>query len=63
MHNLLHYFIDGAEQTEWPVIAWVFPCVFLPEASFGLRVLSLSASVCVSVRPSMCAVITCLSAR
>ena len=24
---------------------------FLPEASFGLRVLSLPASVCVSVRP------------
>ena len=35
---------------------------FLPEASFGLRVLSLPASVCVSVRPSVCAVITCLSA-
>ena len=26
---------------------------FLPEASFGLRVLSLPASVCVSVRPSV----------
>ena len=28
--------------------------VFLPEASFGLRVLSLPASVCPSVRPSVC---------
>ena len=39
---------------------------FLPEASFGLWVLSLPASVCVSVRSSVssvCAVITCLSAR
>ena len=31
---------------------------FLPEASFGLRVLSLSVPACASV----CAVITCLSA-
>ena len=28
VHNLLHYFIDGAEQTDWPVIAWVFLCIF-----------------------------------
>ena len=34
---------------------------FLPEASFGLRVLSLPASVCVCVR--MCASTPCLSAR
>ena len=27
---------------------------FLPEASFGLRVLSLPASVCLCVRPSVC---------
>ena len=33
----------------------------LPEASFGLRVLSLPASVCVCV--SVCVSITCLSAR
>ena len=37
----------------------------LPEASFGLRVLSLPASVCVcpSVCLSVCVSITCLSAR
>ena len=34
---------------------------FLPEASFGLRVLSLPASVCVCL--SVCLSITCLSAR
>ena len=37
--------------------------IFLPEASFGLRVLSLPGSVCLWVRPSVCAVSTCLSMR
>ena len=36
---------------------------FLPEASFGLRVLSSPASVCLCVRVSVCVSITCLSAR
>ena len=40
-----------------------FFVLFLPEASFGLRVLSLPASVCVSVWVSVCVSITCLSAR
>ena len=46
-----------------PVLFWHVTLQFLPEASFGLRVLSLPASVCVSVRPSVCAVSTCLSTR
>ena len=36
---------------------------FLPEASFGLLVLSSPASVCVSACVSVCVSITCLSAR
>ena len=39
----------------------IYNQTFLPEASFGLRVLSLPASVCVCVR--MCASTPCLSAR
>ena len=33
--------------------------IFLPEASFGLRVLSLPASVCVSVCLSVCQSLAC----
>ena len=36
---------------------------FLPEASFGIRVLSSPVSVCLSECPCVCVSITCLSAR
>ena len=43
------------------MIIWIWS--FLPEASFGLRVLSSPASVYLSVCPCVCVSITCLSAR
>ena len=47
---------------------WVFRpsekfALLLPEANFGLRVLSSPASVCLSVCVCVCVSITCLSAR
>ena len=45
VHNLLHYFIDGAEQTDWPVIAWVFPCVFFLKIGTTLASFSFDGTV------------------